>query len=153
MSYSVPPPMSRLVRMSPRRTVIENDELKNFRLTNPAATRQLDRVEIDRLEVQPIRDHQLDVVRPARGDHLPAFLDRDRHRLFAQHVDAGPGGANRVLGVHRIGQRDVDGIDAAQALVEFVVVERVIEPIPLRDLAPLGSIAADDCSEREFRRA
>ena len=34
MSYSVPPPYSRFVRMSPRRTVIENDDVKNFRSPN-----------------------------------------------------------------------------------------------------------------------
>ncbi len=31
MSYSVPPPYWRFVRMSPRRTVIENEDVKNFK--------------------------------------------------------------------------------------------------------------------------
>jgi hypothetical protein len=30
MSYNVPPPYRRLVRMSPRRTVMANDDAKNF---------------------------------------------------------------------------------------------------------------------------
>jgi hypothetical protein len=34
-----------------------------------------------------------------------------------------------------------------QALINVVVVECMVEPIPFRDLAPLHSIAADDGDE------
>ena len=62
MSCSVPPPYRRFVRMSPRLTVIENDELKYFELAEPPAARQIDGREVDRLEVQPVGDHQLHAV-------------------------------------------------------------------------------------------
>jgi len=80
----------------------------------------------------------------ARGDHLPAFLGRDRHRLLAEDVDPGLCRADRVLGVHRVRQRDVDRVDYAQAVVELVVVEGVLDAIPPRELTALRTVAADD---------
>ena len=43
----------------PRRTVMENDELKNLGVADASATHELDGLQVDLLEVQPIRDHQL----------------------------------------------------------------------------------------------
>jgi hypothetical protein len=54
------------------------------------------------------------------------------------------GSANRVLGVHRIRQRDVDGNHRLQTFVEFVVVEGAIEPVALRELPTLGAVPAHD---------
>jgi hypothetical protein len=94
--------------------------------------------------VQPVGDHQLDLCLSAGGNHPPALVDRHGHRLFAQHMDAGARRANRVLGVHRVRQGEVDGVNRPQAFVELVVVERVLEPIALRDVPPLRTVAADD---------
>jgi hypothetical protein len=82
----------------------------------------------------------------AGGNHPLAFADGDRHRLLAQHVDAGLGGADRVLGVLRVGQGDVDGVDLLEAGVVVVVAE-VGHAVAAGDLAPLGPVAADDGGE------
>jgi hypothetical protein len=53
----------------------------------------------------------------------------------------GRGGANGVLGMHRVRQRDLDGIDRSQTLFAFVVAERLIEPIPFCNFTTFGAIA------------
>ena len=97
--------------------------------------------------MEAVGDHQLDAVLGAGGDHPLAFLGRDRHGLLAQDVDAGAGGANRILRVLRVGQRDVDGVDLLEAGVVVVVVERVVEAVAAGDLPPLGRVAAHDGDE------
>ena len=57
--------------------------------------RQVHGRQIDRFEMQPIRDHQLDVVLPAGSDHLPAFVDGDRQRLL--HKTCTPARAARIV--------------------------------------------------------
>ena len=92
--------------------------------------------------MEAVGDHQFHIRLPAGRDHLPTLPHRHRHRFLAQHVDPGLRGPNGVLGVHRVRQRDVHGVDQSEAFLELVVGEGVIEPVALRDLAPLRAIAA-----------
>ena len=121
MSYSVPPPISRLVRMSLGRTRHRERRVEELRRADAAAAHEIDHLQVDLLEVQPIRDHQLDPLLAARVDHALAFIDRHRHRFLTQHVDAGPRRPNRVLGVHRVGQRDIDRVHLFEAGLVVVV--------------------------------
>ena len=133
------------MRMSPRRTFIENDELKNLRLADLAARAHVDRGQVQRFEMQPIRDHQLDVA-PSRA---AAIIRRHSSTVTAigfSQSTCTPGSrrANRVLGVHRVRQRDVDRIHHLQTFIVLVVGEGMLQPISLGDLTPLGSVAAHD---------
>jgi hypothetical protein len=101
--------------------------------------------------MQSVRDHQLDLGLAGRGDHLTTLLDRGRHWLFTQHMDAGAGGSDCVLGVHRVWQGNVDGVDHAETLVELFVGEGLLNPISASHLTSFGSVAADD--RRELRVA
>ena len=47
------------------------------------ASRDVDGRKVEPLEMEPVRDHQLDLRFATRGDHLSTFLNRDRHRFFA----------------------------------------------------------------------
>jgi len=49
--------------------------------------------------------------------------------------------------VHRVWERDIDGIDPAETIVKLVVRERLLETISLRDFASLRPIVADDRNE------
>ena len=44
-------------------------------------------------------------------EDLAAFVDRDGHQLFEQHVLAGAGGGDRKRGVGVVDGADVDGVD------------------------------------------
>ena len=135
------------MRISPGLTVIENDELKNFGSPiRPRRTRS-DHAQVDLLEVQPIRNHQADAMAAAGRDHPSALLDGDRHRLLAEHVHAGACGADRVLGVHRVRQRDVDGVHLLEAGIVVVVSERVFDAVRAGQLLQLGAVVADERRE------
>jgi hypothetical protein len=54
------------------------------------------------------------------------------------------GRSHGVLGVHRVWQRDVHGVDLAQAIVELLVGESMFESIALGEFASFRSIFADD---------
>ena len=79
--------------------------------------------------------------------HFFALGNRDRHGLFTEHVHARLDGADGVLAVHVIGQRDIDGIHLPQALVVLVVAEGVVEPVAPGNLATLGPVAAHHSHE------
>ena len=69
MSYSVPPPMSFFVRMSPRRTVIAKEELKNFGTPiRPRRTKSM-AFRLISSKCRTVRDHQFDAVLVAGVDH------------------------------------------------------------------------------------
>ena len=93
-----------------------------LRLADPALPHEVDHPQVDLLEVQAVGDHQLDAVLGAGGDHPLALGGGHRHRLLAQDVDAGARGANRILRVLRVGQRDVDRVDVLEAGLVVVVV-------------------------------
>ena len=94
--------------------------------------------------MEPVRDHQLDLRFATRGDHLSTFLNRDRHRFFAQNMDTGPGCSDRVVGVHGVRESNVDGVDDTETLVELLVGEGVVNPIPPGHLSAFGTVPADD---------
>ena len=81
------------------------------------------------------KEHQASAASLDRLDHLVRFIERDRHRLFQDHMDAGFGGSDGMLGVDRIGRGDPDGVyfaalahsrDAGKRLdLGMVFVERV----------------------------
>ena len=102
-----------------------------------------------RLVAAAVGHHQLLVGRLGRRDHLLAVLGRGvGHRLLAQHVLAGLERADRVLGVHAVGQHDVDGLDVRVVgdLVEVLVVVDVlrIDAVDLREPRRLLRAAADE---------
>ena len=86
-------------------------------LADRTRARQPPRFEIKRFEMAAVTDHQFFAGLLAGGDHAFAFDGRQRHRLFAQHVLAGPGATNRVFGVHRYRQADVDDVDLGIVLM------------------------------------
>jgi hypothetical protein len=49
--------------------------------------------------------------------------------------------------MHRVGQREIDGIDLGETVIELVVGERPLEPITPRDLSTLGPIVTDHGDE------
>jgi hypothetical protein len=139
--------------MSPRLTVIEKEDVKNFRSpSRPLRARSM-HGQVQRLEVQPIRHHQLDPCLAARRNHPAAFIDGHRHRLLAQHVDAGTRRTNRVFGMHGVRQGDVDGVDDAQALVELLVRECVVQSVSPSQFAAFRAVAADNAVSCELRLA
>ena len=81
-------------------------------------------LEVGGLEVAAVGDHELDVGGFAGGDHGFALGNAGGHGLFAEDVLAGLGGADGEVGVHGVGQGDVDGIDGGvvEDVVEVVVV-------------------------------
>jgi hypothetical protein len=103
--------------------------------------------EIAGLEMAAVADHQLAFGRLARGDHRLGFGDRGRHRLFAHHVLAGLGGADRVFGVHGIGQDHIDDIDVgivADPVKGLIRVDRALRHAIARGGRPgLGLVSAD----------
>ena len=62
-------------------------------------------------------------------------------------MDTGAGCSDRVFGVHGVRQRNVDRVDDAETLVEVLVREGVLNPIPASHLTALGTVAADDRHE------
>ena len=103
-----------LVRAATRsgRDVEAEGALDGLHLAERAVANQLDGAQVGGLVVAAVGDHQLHVGGLAGGDHGFGIGDGGRHGLFAEHVLAGLGGANGVLGVHGVGQRHVDGVDA-----------------------------------------
>ena len=69
------------------------------------------RLQVGGLVVAAVGDHELDVGVAAGRDHGCGIGDGDAHGLLAEDVLAGAGGADGVLGVHGVGQGDVDGVD------------------------------------------
>jgi len=125
--------------------------LDGLDLAEVAVANELDGAQIGRLIVAAIGDHQFLVCGLAGGDHLLAVFNAGGHGLFTEHVLAGLGGADGVLGVHGVGERDVDGIDSGvvRDLVErFVAVDGTGWDVVLGgDLLGLVAMAADEGSD------
>src|SRR5208337_719293 len=98
--------------------------------------------------VAAVGDHEPDVCRLASRDHRLGLGHIGGHGLFAEDVLAGFGGADGVLGVHGVGQRDVDGVDGGvvRDFVEvFVVVNGAGRDAVLGgDAVGLVAMAADE---------
>jgi hypothetical protein len=105
---------------------------------------ELDRLQVDIVEVQPVGDHQLDVVAPARLDHLLALADGDCHRLLAEHVHPDTRGADGVFLVHGVRQGDVDRIDVAKTLFVLLVGIRVLDVVFPRQRLEFRRVVADE---------
>ena len=103
--------------------------------------RHLDHRLVVRLVPDAVADHQLAAGRLGRRDHLLALLRRVGHRLLAQHVLAGLERADGVLGVHAVGQHDVDDVDVRvvrQAVVVVVGVDVLrVDAVHLRQVPGL----------------
>ena len=112
--------------------------------------RHFRRFQIGTLEVQPVGDHELDAVAPRHLDHPLAVLRSDRHRLLAENVQAGTRGALRVFTMHRIGQRDVDGVDLAtpEELVGIVVAADAAHAVAAGKLPQLFRVIGDQRRQR-----
>ena len=116
------------MRHSPGPDVEAEGAFDGLHLAEGAVADELDGPEVGGLVVAAVGDHELDVGGLAGGDHGLGFGDVDGHGLFAEDMLAGLGGADGVLGVHGVGQRDVDGVDGGvvRDLVEvFVAVDGV----------------------------
>ena len=107
-----------------------------------------------RLVLDAVGDHELFAGLFAGVDHLLAFGGRSGHRLFAKDVLARLGPAHGVLGVHPVGQDDVNDIHVlvvAQVVVGFVIVDaRFGETILPGDFAAFVHVAADEGGETRF---
>jgi hypothetical protein len=58
-----------------------------------------------------VTDDQVNARARGRVDHRLALGERERHRLFHQHMLAGAGGCHRVLAMELVRARDIDRID------------------------------------------
>ena len=76
-----------------------------------AGADHLDQGAVHGLVLLAVGDHQLDVGGVAGGDHALAVGGAGGHGLFAEDVLAGFGAADGELGVHGVGQDDVDDLD------------------------------------------
>src|SRR5688572_1699063 len=121
--------------------------IEELRFADPAAAYEIDRLQVDFLEVQPVGDHQLDAIPAARVDHAPALTHRHRHRLLAQHMHAGPRRSDRVLGMEMIRERNIHGVHLLEALLVLRVREHRRHTVPLRQQPQLGRIVADQGRE------
>ena len=130
--------------MSPGRTRIENVELNSFGSADRAVAHELDRLEIDVLEMEAVGDHEADVMLARRCQHAFALFDRHRHRFLAEHVDTRFGSADRELGVHGVRERDVDGVDFVQAILELFIVEGQRHVVALLQGCELFVVIADE---------
>ena len=126
--------------------------VEELRLADASPAHQVDHRQVQLVEVQPIRDHQLDAADRARLDHLLALGHGDRHRLLAQHVDAGVGRSHGVFRVHRVRQRDVDGVHLREAVVDLLVGEGR-HAVLLGERRRLAGLPLTSAASSELRRA
>jgi hypothetical protein len=136
-----------------------------FRVANPKTIFRLDQIhiaenffapeadtfEVVGLEVQPVADGQHAVCRLARVYHLPAFLRRHFHWLFAQNMLARLGSLDGMLGVQPVGRDHIDDIDVGIVRHFFhiaVIVDVLVGNVVLRLPAfRLGGRAGDDSGQ------
>src|SRR5262249_3497872 len=68
---------------------VAEDRIEDTRVADLSRLYELDSFEVRLLEVQAIRDHQLDLRAPARVGHFLSVGYVGRQRLFAQHMRTG----------------------------------------------------------------
>ena len=95
--------------------------------------------------MEPVRDHQLDLRVLRHVNHRAALARGHRHRLLAQHVQAGLGGGDRPFGVHAVGERDVDRVHhaAREQVLGVPVVRQVLDSVAASQLAQLAAVVRD----------
>ena len=152
MSSTGPPPGRRRAGCSPPHLLGEH-RVEHPRLADLAGPQVLDRGEVRRVEVQPVRDHQLHPGVGARGDHLAGT--RPASRPSASRTGRGPWPCrrHRVLAVHRVRQHDVHGVDrAALQQVAVLLVPVGGHAVLFADRLVLDRVARDDRGEFGVRR-
>ena len=77
--------------------------LDGLDLAERAVADELDGPQVGGLVMAAISDHELDVGGLAGGDHGLGLGNVGGHGFFAEHMLAGLGGADGVLGVHGVG--------------------------------------------------
>ena len=97
-------------------------------------------------EVKP--DAEPDVGALAGFDHPAGVVPRERHRLLDEDVLARLRGANRLLGVQRVGRRDVDDIHGGVAEHGVEVVVGAGGAVLLGERFGAAQVAADGGGER-----
>src|SRR5271170_3061457 len=94
-----------------------------------------------------VGNHELFVRGAAGVDHFLAFGGSAGHGLFGQHVFAGLEPADGVLGVHAVGQDDVDDVDFRivfdRVIVLVVVNVLKVDAVAHRELFGFIRMAAD----------
>ena len=115
------------------------------RLPDLAAADHVDGRDGAGLGVEPVGRHQHDARRVSRRNHRLAFGNGDGQRLLNEGMDAGLGRTDRIVGMHGIGQCDVDGVNvpAFQHLVILLVAIDVRNAIERGKLPGIGAIAGD----------
>ncbi len=124
--------------------VVGHDDLDRPQLL---LARHPDHLFVEWLVSAAVGHHQLPV-RLARGvDHRLAIGRRVRHGLFGKHVLARLMPADGVLGVHPVGQDDVDDVDLGvvlEGVVVLIVVDALfLDAVAQGELARLVRMAAD----------
>jgi hypothetical protein len=103
-------------------------------------------MQVVRLEMAAIADHQLALRLGGRRDHRLRFGRGYRHRLLAQHMLARLERADRIFGMHAVGQHDIDQVDVGivrdPVIVAIVVAVRPGDAILRAELLELGRRAA-----------
>jgi hypothetical protein len=109
-------------------------------------------LEEDGIEVEPVADHEVDVVGAASVDHVAALGGGNSHGLLTEDMLAGFGGADGVLAVHRVGERDVDGVNGfvvSDVVIGFVGIDGVGGDAVLiaKLFAFVGGVSCDETAE------
>ncbi len=96
--------------------------MNQFDLTDGALAQELAQLQRLRLREVGIRFNQVYAASPRRVEHC-THIGRRCERLFAKHVFTRVDRAERPLGMQRIRDGDVDGVDAIVCEERFVVGE------------------------------
>jgi len=92
--------------------------------------------------VQSVRVIALPSLCDLSGDHLTTLLNGHRHRLFTQHSTPARAALIVYSACMEFGRANVDR--TTRELVELLVGEGVLNPIPASQFATLGAVPADD---------
>ena len=128
MSYRAPPPASRMFRMLAGSSLKYENQLSTARSRpiRPDATSSRTATHDGCWRYMNASISSTPASR-AGVDHRLRLARRQRQRLLAQHVLAGPRRGDRPLGVEVVRQRDVDGVDVG------VREQRLVGPVRPRD--------------------
>ena len=137
--------MTRIARLKTR---IGKNHLRGAEV---AGLRDANGFAIERFVAAAVGDHQFAIGFAAGVNHLLTFGRRVRHRLFAEHMLAGLKSAHRVLGVHAVGQHDVNhihiGIVFDRIVILIVVNVLFIDFISQRELVGFVRMSADESDD------
>ena len=112
-----PPPISPVQAGVARSHLLAENGIEDTRHSDVALADGLDRRKVSSLEVQAIRDHELDLILGRSLHHRFTFLLCDSHGFFAKHVDARWRCAFRIGAMHGVWQRNIDRVDTLREAV------------------------------------